>query len=335
MNWLGIDIGGANLKFADGNAYAESHPFAMWKHSNRLGQELRRFIADAPASDHLAITMTGELADCFDGKTAGVEFILEQVSNAADGRHTRIYLTDGNMVTPQVAQRKPLQAASANWHALGRFAGRFAPDRSSLLIDIGSTTCDLIPLLDGEPFGVGEFDTERLVRGELLYTGVERSPVCALVPEVPYRNQRCMVAQELFATTIDVYVILRDVEEDKTKTTTADGRAATKAAARARLGRMICADANHFNHRDAVVMAQAIADAQEEMIAKTLAKVIDTMPSTPEKVVISGQGEFLARRVIDKALVDCSVVSLSQKLGPVVSCCAAAHAVAVLAREAG
>ncbi len=97
---------------------------------------------------------------------------------------------------------------------------------------------------------------------------------------------------------------------------------------------MICADANHFNHRDAVVMAQAIADAQEEMIAKTLAKVIDTMPSTPKKVVFSGQGEFLARRVIGKLLVDCSVVSLSQKLGPVVSRCAPAHAVAVLAREA-
>ena len=63
MNWLGIDIGGANLKFADGNEYAESHSFAMWKHPNRLGQELRRFIADAPASDHLVITMTGELAD--------------------------------------------------------------------------------------------------------------------------------------------------------------------------------------------------------------------------------------------------------------------------------
>jgi uncharacterized hydantoinase/oxoprolinase family protein len=33
-------------------------------------------IANAPASDHLAATMTGELADCFASKEQGVRHII-------------------------------------------------------------------------------------------------------------------------------------------------------------------------------------------------------------------------------------------------------------------
>ena len=95
MSWLALDIGGANLKVADGVGYAESFPFALWRDSVRLAQELRTVIAQAPACDHLAVTMTGELADCFESKSEGVSFILDSVSEASDGRHTRVYLSDG------------------------------------------------------------------------------------------------------------------------------------------------------------------------------------------------------------------------------------------------
>src|SRR3954463_13735408 len=102
MHWLALDIGGANLKAADGKGFAESYAFALWREPNRLAQELRTIIAEAPESTHLAVTMTGELADCFDSKTQGVQHILKAVHAAADGRHTRVYLTDGMIVTPQV-----------------------------------------------------------------------------------------------------------------------------------------------------------------------------------------------------------------------------------------
>ena len=85
-----IDIGGANLKLADGQGYAASYTFSMWKDSRQLAQELRTLIAEAPESDHLAVTMTGELADCFETRTDGVKFILQAVKDAADARHTRV-----------------------------------------------------------------------------------------------------------------------------------------------------------------------------------------------------------------------------------------------------
>lgn len=334
MKWLALDIGGANLKVADGAGYAASYAFPLWKDARLLTRELRKAIAESPSCDRLAVTMTGELADCFESKSQGVQFILQAFSDAADARHTRVYLNNGALVTPQVALSDPLRAAAANWHALARFSGRFAPSGVGLLIDVGSTTCDVIPLFNGEPQASGSTDTERLLAGELVYTGVERSPVCALLHTAPYRGQSCPVAQEVFATTRDVYLILGKIKEDEAATATADGRPATKAAARLRIARTICCDLGEFHARDAAVIAEAVAIAQRTLLGQAIEKVARRLPSPPQTIILSGHGEFLAKRVLRQLKATAAVVSLDRQLGPAVSRCAPAHALAVLAREA-
>jgi hypothetical protein len=334
MNYLALDIGGANIKSADGHDYAASHPFPMWRTPAKLSGQLRAIIAEAPPSDHLAITMTGELADCFDSKAAGVRHILKAVEEAADNRHVRVYLCDGRIISPQVAATVPQLTAASNWHALARFCGRFAPAGPALLVDIGSTTTDIIPLVDGQTVARGTTDTTRLVAGELLYTGVERSPVCAVVDRIPYRGQRCPVAQELFATMLDVYLILDRFPERPTDTQTADGRPAVKSSARARLGRMIAADSEEFNHRDAVQLAESAANAQLARVVAAVRQVASSLPAPPATLVFSGHGEFLAMKALEDLPPVASVLCLSQLLGPALSRCAPAHALAVLAREA-
>ncbi len=334
MNWLALDIGGANLKVADGKGFAESRFFAMWREAGRLSAELRSLIAESPPCDHLAVTMTGELADCYASKAEGVAAILDAVIEAADARHTRVYLGDGRLVTPQIARQQPKLAAAANWHALARFCGRFAPRDTALLIDIGSTTTDLVPLHDGRPTTNAASDTARLLSGELVYTGVVRSPVAAVAQEAPYRGERCAIAQELFATMLDVYLLLEDIPEDSTNRHTADRRPAVKSAAHLRLARMLCADAEEFTHRDALDFAQALAAAQEAAVTAAAGRVLARLPKPPETVILSGQGEFLARRVLSRLRFSGKAVSLGSELGAAASQCAPAHALAVLAREA-
>src|SRR5262245_14101095 len=198
MKWLALDVGGANIKAADGQGYAQSYAFALWRDSSRLAQQIRTSISEAPPADHLAVTMTGELADCFESKASGVRFILQAISAGSDNRHTRVYLVDGRLVTPQVALTLPQLVAASNWHALARFAARYAPAGCGLAIDVGSTTCDVIPLIDGKPVAKGATDTQRLLTGELVYSGVERSPVCGVTAQVPYRGQTCPVVHEMF-----------------------------------------------------------------------------------------------------------------------------------------
>jgi probable H4MPT-linked C1 transfer pathway protein len=334
MKWLALDIGGANIKAADGEGYAQAYTFALWREPGLLAQQLRTAISEAPCPDHLLITMTGELADCFESKAAGVTHILAAVRDGSGNRHTRVYLTDGRMVTPQVAVTMPQRVAASNWHALARFAGRFAPTGPGLMIDVGSTTCDVIPLLDGKPVAKGATDTERLLSGELVYTGVERSPVCAVADYVPYRGHNCPIVQELFATMRDVYLLTGDLAESLADTDTADKRAATKAAARTRLGRMIAADSEEFNHRDAAVVAQALAEGQAVRLANAITKVTAQLPAPPTAIVLSGHGEFLARAALAVLDLKATTVSLAEQLGPAITRSAPAHALAVLAREA-
>ncbi|MBW3597465.1 MAG: H4MPT-linked C1 transfer pathway protein [Planctomycetes bacterium] len=332
--WLGLDIGGANLKAADGCGYAASRPFPLWSHPEQLADELRSLIAAAPASHRLAVTMTGELADCFESKAAGVRFILDAVDEAAGGRDTRVYLASGEFATPAAARDTPLSAAASNWRALAEFCLRYVGDSPALLLDVGSTTTDIIPLLSGRVAAAGGTDTERLLAGELLYAGVSRTPVCAVVDSLPYRGRDCSIARELFATLRDVYLLLGDLPEDPQDANTADGRPATRAAARSRLARMICADPAEFTLDDAVRAAEVIARRHREMTAAALRQVLAVMRQAPATIITAGEGEFLARRLIATECSAGEVIALSRKIGDLASRCAPAHAVAVLASRA-
>lgn len=333
MHWHGLDIGGANLKLADGRGQALSRFFPLWQRPAELPMALADLCCHVPPGDGLAVTMTGELADCFATKADGVAAIVAASQAAAAGRALRFYAVGGRWLAAAEACAAPLAVAASNWHALAKFAGRYLPSGAGLLLDVGSTTTDVIPLHSGVPAAIGTTDPERLLHGELRYTGVMRSPLCAVVQALPWRGSNCPVAQELFATTWDAYLTLGDLPEEPACTHTADGRAATRAAAHDRLARAICADRTMFDADDARVAAQAVAAAQSRDLANAVRQVLAARPSLPQAVIVSGAGEFLARRVASATLPNVEALSLATFLGPTVSRCAPAHAVAVLAGE--
>ena len=339
MSWLGLDIGGANIKAADGHGYARSVYFPLWQRRDNLPQALSAVLASSPSPDRLAVTMTGELADCFVTKKEGVIFILESVRASAGDRECTVYLTTGELVALDAAIKRPMEVAASNWHVLAAFASRFLPNSNGLLIDVGSTTCDLVPIQHGSPAAVGLTDTDRLIAGELVYTGVERTPVSAITHWLPWRNRQCPVASELFATSWDAYVTRGDLPEEPYSTHTADGRPATKVCARDRLARTICADRNTFDESDALMAANYIADRQVEQVCRAAKQVIDRQPQGVQSVVLSGSGEFLARLAVGKLQLDLAlagsiqVISLAEQMGSSVSKRATAHALAVLARD--
>jgi hypothetical protein len=245
-----------------------------------------------------------------------------------------VYLVDGRLVSIDEARERPLLAAASNWHALAEFACRYVGERAGLLIDVGSTTTDVVPLVDGRVAARGTSDTDRLLAGELVYTGVGRTPVCAVTGSLPYRGAECPVAAELFATTADVYVMLGELPEQPEDTATADGRPLTQLYARERLARMICADGATFDDRDARCAAEAIQEAQLAQLRTAVDQVASNMPEPLECIVVSGAGEFLAVRLAAETQAHGQVISLASELGADASLCAPAHALAVLAREA-
>jgi probable H4MPT-linked C1 transfer pathway protein len=333
VTWLGLDIGGANLKAADGRGWARVQPFELWRDPSALSAALHHLLLASPAVDKLAITMTGELCDCFRTKAEGVRQILCAAEQIAGSREIRVYLVGGRLASISESQELWHLAAASNWHALAQFACRFVLRRSGILIDIGSTTTDIIPLVDGRPSPQGCNDTDRLIAGELAYTGVGRTPVCAVTTSLPWRNNLCPVAAEFFATAADAYVILSQLPEREDFTGTADGRPLTKQLSCERLARMICADASSFGVSDAERAAASIRDAQSRQLKVAIQKVVAQMKCQPDTLVLSGSGEFLSLPIAQTVFPDAAVVTLSEKLGPAVSAAGPAHALAVLANE--
>jgi len=332
MSWLGLDIGGANLKAADSAQWARSVSFALWREPQNLASQVKTLIDSAPSADRLAITMTGELCDCFRDKTEGVRHILQAVGEAAGGRACWTYQVDGRFVSGAEASHNPQLAAASNWHALATFAGRYAPTGTSILIDIGSTTTDLIPLIDGKVAAQGSSDVERLACNELLYRGVKRTPICAVCHSLPWNGRKCQVAAEFFATTADAYLLLGMLDEEPDAGWTADGKPLTKEHARRRLARQICADASELGIDALYEIAVAVRDTQLSDLVRAVGFVVKRLPEACQTFILSGCGEFLSTG----ATWVCPAAkhrSLRGEIGIEASKCAPAHAVAVLANE--
>jgi probable H4MPT-linked C1 transfer pathway protein len=322
---IGLDIGGANLKAADTQGTARTLPFALWKDPARLPEMLRNLLAAMPPCDVLAVTMTGELCDCFATKHEGVLAILAAVENVAQQRQVMVWTNQARFVDLDQARRETSQVAAANWLALASGAAKLTQGEPGLLIDIGSTTTDIIPLLEGTPRPRGLTDPERLQSQELVYCGVRRTPVCALLG--------LSAATEFFATTLDVCLMLDLVPEDGADRDTADGRPATREAAHARLAHMLCGDRT-MDADETRLLAQRALQVQIDRLAAAVNHVASNMTRRPGVAVLAGSGEFLARRVFEA--MDSpprTVVSLAQAWGAAQSQCACAYALAQLAEE--
>ena len=321
---LGLDIGGANIKAATAAGRAVSVAFPLWKQPDSLPAALAALATQFPGIDELAVTMTGELCDCYATKREGVNRILDAVEHAAAGRPVRVWGTAGNWLSVTEARVQTLAVAASNWHALATFAGRFAPTGVGLLIDIGSTTTDLIPLEHGIPFGKGSTDFDRLRVGELIYIGGKRTPIMALgMPNL---------CAEYFADTRDVHIALGQTPEDPNATDTADGRPATFLDSLDRLARMLGADRETASVDRIVEFAIRCYQHQRAILVDGLRRVDSSDVRT---LIVSGAGEWLAREVWKAAYPELNppTVSLPEELGPDNSACAPAYAVAVLASE--
>jgi (4-(4-[2-(gamma-L-glutamylamino)ethyl]phenoxymethyl)furan-2-yl)methanamine synthase len=331
---LGLDIGGANLKAATHSRRAIQVPFALWKQPEKLPEALYDLVKQFPEAEEFAVTMTGELCDCFENKAEGVKHIVNAVRNAARGFPIRIWSTQARFVNGDEAIEKPNLVAAANWHALGTFCGAYNPRGTSLLLDIGSTTTDIIPILDGQVWTEGRTDYERLLNNELVYTGVKRTPLCALMN--PGEG-----AAEFFATTQDVYLLLNRLPENPDDRDTADNRPSTKAHAHARISRMYCCDADEFGTIRSEALAATLAERQREIIRTRVDRIRHRLVNLQRAsigitrvAIISGSGEFLAKDVMDHYRTEFTdYISLSDRLGPECATCAPAFACAVLATE--
>jgi probable H4MPT-linked C1 transfer pathway protein len=291
---LGLDIGGANIKAATADGtFTDARYFQLWNQSHRLAEVLRDIVNNVEA-DFLAVTMTGELADCFESKQQGVQFISNAVVKAATNPdNIYVYRTDGNWIPPTKCSEQWANVAASNWQALATIAATSYPNQPGILLDIGSTTVDIIPLNSGTSVPNNLSDVDRLQSGQLLYWGIQRTPICALVDIAELDDRMVPLARELFATTQDVFLITGDTDEDGDCHDTTDGKPATRQYAHARLARSVCECPTQFSNQDASNFAQQVKARLVSLLNDALQQVIKGMQQPPQKIILTGHGNFL------------------------------------------
>ena len=330
--FVGIDVGGANTKMATSDGFVDSLYAPLWQNTECLYDVLpevnQRFGSEIEA---VGVVMTGELSDCFDSKRDGVSHIKHALATTFTAPlffDKNCTFKDGSAV-----DKDPLAFAATNWLASALFIAEQYHD--TIFVDIGSTTTDVIPIVNGA-IKARKTDLGRLKTGELIYSGILRTNIAALLDNVAIGEQgeACGVSSELFAITADAYLVLGDITEDdyscsSPNTYAFKGREAaekSRLSALQRLARVVCSDLEELGEAGAVAIAEQVKRVQIRELRASLGRL--KAKYGLETVVAAGIGDFIVQEAA--ASMDMQFVSLASCYGKDVAATFPAYAVAKL-----
>ncbi|NLV26388.1 MAG: H4MPT-linked C1 transfer pathway protein [Methanomicrobiales archaeon] len=256
---IGVDIGGANLKVVSESGVF-IHYCPLWKET-----PIREILQGYSEAKNAAVVMSGELADCFSSKQEGIEFIVSAVKDVFPD--ARFYGTDGlfhDFPVPELA--------AANWLVMADILRDFYPN--SLLIDMGSTTTDIIPL-NAWDFLKRQTDFSRLKSGLLAYYGVLRTPISSLLRSVSLDGQKVGISTEYFACSGDAHLLMGMITQEDYTTQTPDNFHTSRYECLRRMARMVCADVSEIGEESALFIAESYVKEEKKLIEEYVRTLID------------------------------------------------------------
>jgi probable H4MPT-linked C1 transfer pathway protein len=301
---LGWDVGGAHLKLARLGAEGRLEavrivPCALWRGLDELDRAIDALAPDAPEGVGSAVTMTGELVDLWPDRASGIAALTERLSIRRKGGPLAFYAGARGFVDAKTAAEAWPAVASANWRATAEALAVL--DNAGLLVDVGSTTADLVPFAAGAVLSRGTSDAERMAAEELVYLGATRTPVMALAPRLPFGGAWVRPMAEHFATSADVFRLTGDLAEGADLHPSADAGPKTAEASARRLLRMVGMDLSAETEASARALAAFLAEAALRRLADAAALVL-SRPEAPRMPIVhgAGVGRFLAERVAQR-----------------------------------
>lgn len=264
----GWDIGGAHLKMAqcrDGEIIsAKIFKTSLWLGLEQTREALREIAPLRGEGNINVFTMTGELSDTFASRDAGIAGLLDFIEEEFGAANTLIYAGRSGLCDLSAARSLGSDIASANWHATASLSAKLTG--TGLFVDMGSTTTDILAFRDGVLVNDGYSDAERLLTGELVYTGFARSALIGIAALVPVRGHMTPLMNEYFANTADLGRILGTLDEADDKYPSADRLPKTVAGSIQRIARMVGRDSGDLEEHEWIAIARWFSEYQLRMI---------------------------------------------------------------------
>ncbi len=278
---IGWDIGGANIKATKivynqkdkkiESILSTSKYFAMWDKNLNPLEVITEIYQNFKGADYFAITMTAELADRFSTKIEGINFIIDLFKN--NFAEKKLYFYNNQAEFLEVGDlensiENRMSLAAANWTASASFLAEFKKD--FILFDMGSSTIDLIPVINNKIAVRGITDVERLKEGELVYHGFLRSNLSNLSSKLPYQGQMVDVINEYFAAAADLHLLKDIITSAEYTISPADSGLKNKKSAASRIARMISLDLNSISESQLSLIVDYIYDQEISLIYNKL-----------------------------------------------------------------
>ncbi|MET0081351.1 MAG: hydantoinase/oxoprolinase family protein [Candidatus Thiodiazotropha lotti] len=340
---LGWDLGGAHTKAAlitDQGRVDSVMQIAcpLWQGLEHLETSIDKVVGELGEVGGLkhAVTMTGELVDLFPDRTTGVSALIDTMTQRFPQADLAVFSGGSEFLDCQRAKSSALQVASANWLATGAWVANQLPE--GLLIDVGSTTTDLIPFADKQVLLEEGSDHHRLVEQTLVYTGIVRTPLMAIAAKVPFTGEWVDLMAEHFATTADIYRISGELPEGADLLPSADNGEKSIDGSERRLARMLGLDADASNRAGWKRVAEYLAEQQLRLVQDACERLLSRPSlSSNAPLVGAGSGRFLIKRIcrrLNRPYVGIeSLFPCDESIAFKVAECAPAVAVASLALE--
>lgn len=331
----GFDMGGAHLKATRAECgrivAAATVATPLWQGLDTLAAGFRELEPIYRGAHLNAFTMTGELSDIFPSRHEGVSTLLGQIAGRFPA-DSLIYAGPQGFVGIDAAAGLAMDVASANWHATAALAARLAGD--ALLVDMGSTTTDIIALEAGAVANDGYSDAERLLTGELVYTGFTRTFLFGVASSAPVRGKLTPLMNEYFASIADVHRILGVLDEADDRHPSADGKEKTVAASTARLARMVGRDAADLLPGEWRDVAAWFSEHQLRTVHDAAIRVAGRL-ARDAPIVGAGSGRLQVRRLagrMERGFTDfAEIIPADDAVRSEASSAAPASAIALLA----
>ncbi len=293
----GYDVGGAHLKVAlaqDGRTIAVRQiACPLWKGIEHLDAAFAEAADLIARADRHAVTMTGELCEIFPDRPTGVRVIIDRLKRLLPS--FQVWMGVHGLAAPDAAEADPMSAASTNFLASAAFVAKRLPD--ALLVDMGSTTTDIVAVRDGAVVARGLTDGDRLITGELVYTGLTRTDVSIVAQRGTLRGRMQRLAAGGFANMADVRRVLGTLSDDVDQHSTLDGRGKSLEESVERFARCFGRDAADASLEDWQAAAGDISARQLGDISAAIGGVLAAAALPPVAPVVAagiGAGEVTA-----------------------------------------
>jgi len=297
MRIIGWDIGGAHIKavkidFIKKKSKTIRVYSPLWKNINNLKKSIKLIKKKLGKTDYHGLVMTAELSDIFKNRKIGAKYIVKLTSSILGKKKTFFY-NKKNFLKKEYALKKASCLKSLNWHATARhISNSFS---NCILIDIGSTTTDIIPIKNKKVIAKGKNDRQRLKSNELVYLGVLRSPIYAI-------EKKKNLIPENFADTADIYRVLKKIPKKYDLLPTKDKKSKNKHASARRIARVFGEDYKKNNFKKWKDISYQIKKKHLKILKEKINKIRKKNFSKKIPIVSAGIGDFLLKKINKKKI---------------------------------